>query len=203
MALPIRMQYRAIEFVKSHIVRYISGVFRANAKGALLFTDGTNEIKFSRAPYAVKEASWVARETPAILICGATGSFVERSIAKNKLYGEEADPAGQYRYEGGDIDLDIELSVRANTKEERDNIVDILGIFLANRAAKTYFEKQDIKLPEPPRIGGESEIMEPNVEYPIYATAVSVAIHSSWLEWEPLEARIIDVIAEYTMELTV
>ena len=202
MTLPIRMQYRAVEFVKSHIVRYLTAVFAANKKGALLFTDGVNEIEFSRTPYVIKEASWTARETPAVLVGAATGAFVERGFSENRLYDESFETTGQYRHTGGDMDLNIELSIRAANKEERDNLVDITGIFMTNPAAKEYFGKQDIKLPEPPTIGGESEIMEPPVEYPIYATSMGIAIHSSWSEWEPLEARLIDVIADFTMEKT-
>jgi len=198
---PIRMQYRAVEFVKSYLVRYISSVFKANAKGSLLFTDGTNEIKFSRVPYAIKEASWTARETPAILIGSATASFVERTFAENEILDQSNDINGQYRYYGGDIDIDVELSVRASNKEERDNIVDILCIYLTHPAAKEYFLRQDIKLPEPPTISGETEINEPAIEYPIYATTVMMKLHSSWLEWEPLEVRLIDIISDIDVEI--
>lgn len=196
----ITMQYRAIEFIKSYLVRYISAVFKANEKGAINFTDGTNKITFSRTPYAIKEASWTARETPAILVGTAGASFTERTFAENKLYDESFETDGQYRYFGGDIDLDVELSVRANTKEERDNIVDILCIFLTHPAAKEYFLKQDIKLPEPPVVSGETEVMEPNVEYPIYASSIGMKLHSGWIEWETLEARTIDIIADIAME---
>jgi hypothetical protein len=195
------MQYRAVEFIKSHLVRYISAIFKAAEKGKILFTDGTNQITFSRTPYAVKEASWVARETPAILVGSATGAYEEQTFAENRIYDESNEPNGQYRYSGGNLDLDVELSVRANTKEERDNIADILCIFLTHAAAKDYFSKQDIKLPRPPVLSGESEIMEPGIEYPIYATSVGVAVHSSWVEWEPLEARLIDVISDVLPEI--
>lgn len=199
---PIRMQYRSIEFVKSYLVRYISTVFKANAKGSVLFTDGTNEIKFSRVPYAIKEASWTARETPAIIIGAASARFIERTFAENRLYDESGETDGEYRYFGGDIDIDVELSVRAANKEERDNIVDILCIFLTHPAAKEYFLKQDIKLPEPPTVSGETEINEPAIEYPIYATTILMKLHSGWLEWEPLEERLIDIISEIDLELT-
>lgn len=200
---PIRMQYRAVEFVKSFLVRYISSVFKANEKGRVLFTDGTNEIKFSRTPFAIKEASWSARETPAIIVGSASARYIERTFAENKLYDESDAIGGQYRYFGGDIDIDVELSVRAATKEERDNIVDILCIFLTHPAAKEYFLKQDIKLPEPPSVSGESEIHEPAIEYPIYATSVMMKLHSGWLEWEPLEERMIDIISEIDVEFTI
>jgi len=201
------MWYRGIRFVKDFLVQYYNYIFLANQKGAIVFTDGSKEIKFSRTPVAIKRASWVARDLPAVLVGKATGGLQYVTFSKDLLKVDvvpvppDGDEATVYSSYGGNFDLNINLSIRASSVEERDNLVDITGIYTAHPDTKDYFLNQYLVLPEAPKLGGESEIHEPGIDHPIYAAEMSVRIMSRWQEFKyPQNYTVGDVIANITME---
>jgi hypothetical protein len=203
------MWYRGIRFVKDFLVQYYNYIFLANQKGAIVFTDGTKEIKFSRTPVAIKRASWVARELPSILIGKAGGGLNYISFTKDLLQTETdtLPPSGyaatSYDSYGGDFDLTIGLSIRASSVEERDNLVDIVGIYTAHPDTKDYFMNQYLVLPEAPKLGGESEIHEPGIDHPIYAAEMSVRVMSRWQEFKSEENYTLgDVVADIVAEVS-
>jgi hypothetical protein len=179
--------YRGIRFTKDFLVNYFNYIFYAAEKGSILFTDGTKKIEFSRRPEAIKRASWDYRNLPAVLIGKATGGLKYVTFAKDRLkYVEqlvESDTkVNQYVFYGGDFDFNVSLSVRATTIEERDNLVDIVSIYLAHPDAKDYFMRHYLVLPEAPKLGAESEIHETKIDYPIYAFDMSIRLMTRWQE---------------------
>jgi hypothetical protein len=204
--MPITMWYRGIRFVKDFLVQYYNYIFMANQKGALLFTDGTKEIKFSRTPVAIKRASWDARNLPAVLVGKASGGMQYVTFSKDLLktdvaYSTDGSQATTYNSYGGNFDLNINLSIRATTIEERDNLVDIVGIYASHPDTKDYFMNQYLILPEAPKLAGESDIQEPGIDHPIYATELSVRVQTRWQEFKTQENYTLNnVIADLTLE---
>ena len=205
--------YRGIRFVKDYIVKYLNYIFLANSKGALLFTDGTKKIEFSRVPEALKRASWEVRKLPCVLIGKATGGLKYITFSKDLLKTDTdtttASGSGMvnlYSTVGGDFDLNINLSVRATTIEERDNLVDVVGIYLSHPNTKDYFMNHYLVLPEAPRLVGEADIMEPGIDYPIYATDLNLRVMSRWQEYTAEELYtlgnvIADIVAQFDVTL--
>jgi len=200
--MAITVWYRGIRFVKDFIVQYLNYIFLANQKGSLLFTDGTKEIKFSTLPTAIKRASWDPRRMPAVLIGKAGGGMKYISFSKDKLKSDvipssTGETATLYYTVGGDFDLNIGLSVRATTIEERDNLVDIVGIYLAHPVAKDYFMRHYLVLPEAPALAGESDVHEPGLDHPIYATDLNLRVMTRWQEYTSTEeATVGNIIAD-------
>lgn len=190
------MYYRGIRFCKDFVVQYLNYIFFAGEKGLLLFTDGTKKIEFTKRPQIVKMDSWDARQMPAILVGASSGNYIYRSIDKDHIHTAGATDAVQERSVGGDISLTLNLSIRATTIDERDNLVDIACIYLAHPDAKTYFERQAISLPAPPTISGESKLMEPSVDYPIYATSISIPLLCIWRDTTTMEDRLENIIVD-------
>jgi hypothetical protein len=194
--MAIEMRYRGIQFLKDYTVKYLNACFMAHAKGVLLFTDGTRAMEFSKMPIAVRAYSWVSQDLPAVLVGSASGAFEERGFSENLILNEGEDPTGVNEYLGGDIQLDLELIVRARTGVERDNLADMTCILLSKRTAKAYFLLQDIKIPKPPTIGGETEVNEPAIDFPVYDVRLSLQLESGWIEWSELDERLIDIVTD-------
>jgi hypothetical protein len=93
------------------------------------------------------------------------------------------------------------LDIRATSIEERDNLVDIVCLYLAHPDAKDYFLRHSIVIPAPPTISGERDLFEPQIDHPIYSTAVSIPLLSIWRvtsdNGERLEDIIVDISAEF------
>lgn len=200
--MTLRMWYRGIRFAKDFTAQYLNYIYFANEKGALTFTDGRKEIKFSNRPIAMKRASWDFRVLPAVLIGKATGNLKYITFAKDILksrntLNDDGQTVDQFIQVGGDFDINISIAVRATTIEERDNLVDITSIYLAHPDAKDYFERHYLTLPEAPKLSGENDIHEPKIDHPIYETNLSLRILSRWQEeQEPSYDRLLNVIAE-------
>ena len=192
------MWYRGIRFIKDFMCQYLNYIFIANQKGSLIFTDGTKSIQFSRTPEAMKRASWEYRVLPAVLVGKVTGGLQYVTFSKDLLDTAKADDTEQTYRDGGDFDVTLTLAVRATTIEERDNLTDITGIYLAHPDAKDYFLRQGFRLPEAPKLGAETEVKEPTIDYPIYDREMSIRILSRWQEERAIEERLLSVLVDAT-----
>ena len=188
------MWYRGIRFIKDFTCQYLNYIFIANQKGSLVFMDGTKSIQFSRTPEAVKRASWDFRVLPAVLISKVTGGLKYVSFTKDLLDTAKSDDSEQTYRDGGDFDITLSLEVRATTVEERDNLTDITGIYLAHPDTKDYFLRQGLILPEAPRLGAENDVKEPTIDYPIYGRDMSIRVLSRWQEERPIEERLLNIV---------
>ncbi len=203
--MAIMTYYRGVEFVKNYFQHYLTGIFIAAQKGALLLTNGFKEIKFSRTPEVVKRMKLDYRKLPAVLIGTARGEYIYRSISKDLLRTPDYDEPDedQYKFYGGDIRLTLDLDVRSTTQEERDNMVDIVCLYLVHPDAKDYFLRHDILLEKPPSINGERELYEPGIDMPIYSTTLSVFTISVWRVQKDLEQRLEELFADITAEIRI
>lgn len=193
--------FRGYTFIGDYVVKYFRSLFTAWERGQLDFFDGTKELSISATPDVIKRASWDFRRLPAILIGEASGSYKTVSITKDFI--DEPTPTAtiQKRSIGGDIELTLNLFVRATTKEECSALADIVGIFLSNPTAKDYFMKQYLKLPEPARIGPIRDVPEPAIDHPIYEMPLTILIVGTWREEEDLADRLTDIITTISAEL--
>lgn len=201
--MAITVFYRGVDFIKNYVVRYLNSAFLANAKGALIFTDGVTNMEFSKTPMVIKSNSWTSRELPAVLVGTASGGFGYRTFSKDRLLDESFDDTGTARIVGGDIDLNIDLSIRATTIPERDRLVDTVCYLMSHPDAKDYFAQHGISLPSAPTIGGEYALGSPDStdDFPIYATSVGLTLHSGWQSKETLETRLLDIIVDFSLML--
>lgn len=199
--MAITMHYRGVRFVKDYITKFLRSVFLAYEKEAILFTDGTKKIVFSNTPYVTSEDSWVSRpELPAVLIGSMNATFQERTITKNLLVSPGEVVAG-YNFEGGDIDISASLMCLSRTTHERDNLSDIVSIFLSRPEAKDYFLDQDIKIVSPPAMSGEGKVFEPAVDYPVYTSNLSWELAASWEQWNDTEDTLANIIVDISASL--
>jgi len=192
------MWYRGVKFIKDFMCQYLNYIYIANQKGSLLFTDGTKEIKFSSTPVALKRASWDARVLPAILIGKVSGGLQYITFSKDLLDSAKVDDTNQTYRDGGDFDVTLTFAVRATTIEERDNLADITGIYLAHPDAKDYFLRQGLRLPEAPKLGAEIDVSEPTIDHPIYDREMSIRILSRWQEERAIEERLLSILVDVT-----
>ena len=193
--------FRGYTFVGDYTVKYFRSLFTAWERGQLDFFDGTKELSLSATPDVVKRASWDFRRLPSILIGEASGSYKTISFTKDVINVPGPTETLQKISIGGDIELTLNIFVRATTKEECSALADIVGIFLSNPTSKDFFMKQYLKLPEPARIGPIRDIPEPGIDHPIYEMPLTILIVGTWREEEELAERLIDVIVDITAEL--
>jgi hypothetical protein len=200
--MPIETYYRGVNFIKQYMVHYLNSIFLASAKGQILFTNGFKKIKFSATPQVIRRASWDFRNLPSVLIGSVRGSYKYMSTSKDYLSENTADDASQYRFFGGDLRSTLDMEVRATTLDEKENLTDIVCVYLAHPDAKDFFDRHAIVIEHPPVIGAERDIHEPNIDHPIYGTAISIDLISPWQIKEPLEPRLIDIVSELTLEVS-
>jgi hypothetical protein len=196
------MWYRGIRFIKDFMCQYLNYIFIANQKGSLVFTDGTKSIQFSSTPEAIKRASWEYRVLPAVLVGKVTGGLKYVSFSKDLLSTAGEESTNQTYRDGGDFDVNLSLAVRATTIEERDNLTDITGIYLSHPDAKDYFLRQGLRLPEAPKLGAETEVKEPTIDYPIYDREMSIRIMSRWQEERDMEERLLSILVDLSTYYT-
>ena len=128
--MAVTTYYRGVAFIKDYYVRYLMGVFKAAQKEAIVLTNGFKEISFSREPTVVKRVAQDARPAfPYILVGPVRAEYIYRSVSKDFLYDPRTTDTDQYRIYGGDVRLNLDLSIWASQQEERDNLVDITCLF--------------------------------------------------------------------------
>ena len=135
--------FRGTSFLKTFVVKFFRSIFYAGEKGSLIFTDGTKEISFSGPVEVQKAGSWDYRNLPAVLIGATRGTFIptlNKDLVRDAQYGDDR----QVTEYGGDIDLSLSIEVVATSIEERDNLLDIVSLYLSHPDAKDYFSNQDV-----------------------------------------------------------
>jgi hypothetical protein len=190
--------YKGAGFIKNYIIHWLDSIFLAEQKGEIHFYDGTKKFTPSRRPRVVGSSSWDQREIPAVLIDAASGRFKYMSISKDVVDAPaegSTDTTTTYNYYGGDIEVNVGISIIARTKPEREDLLDIVGIYLSHPDAKDWFMQHNIILPEGPSFGGETEIRVPPVDFPLYKTTMSWKLVGMWQDRQAADEGLIDVIA--------
>jgi len=193
--------FRGYTFITDYTVKYFTYLFTAWERKQLDFFDGTKELVLSGTPQVIKRASWDFRNLPSILIGEASGKYKTISFSKDFLDEPTATAAVQKLSIGGDIELVLDIFVRATSKDECSALADIVGIYLSNPTAKDWYMNQYLKLPEPASIGGVTEIYEPKIDFPIYETKLTIPIVGTWREEEDVAARLLSVLVTISAEL--
>jgi len=201
--MALTMYYRSNSFVKMWVANYLKYIFLANKKGALIFSDGSKNIEFSEMPYVGRTLEWEPQHLPAVLIDKATTNMVTQSISKDFIYEARSDDTEQYRYVGGDILIDLNILVRARTMPERENLADIVSLYLAHPDAKDYFMRHDIAIEKVPSVSGESSVPAPGgLDFPIYICSMSLGVRSQWVQKEAItDPRLNEIIATVEAEV--
>ena len=191
--------YRGVRFLKSFTVKFLRSIFIAAEKGALVFTDGTKEISFSRPVEVQKAGSWDYRNIPAVLIGATRGTFIPY-LNKDLVNAPDEDATRQVTEFGGDIDLSLSIEVLATTIEERDNLLDIVSIYLSHPDAKDYFLQQNLRFKAGVSISEGGVRHQPDIQQPIYYSTVDVDISTSWRAEEEIGSRLADIIVTIDLE---
>ena len=195
--------FRSGTFIRDYLVKYLKYVFYAQEKGYIQIQDGTKNFTWSgnKSPHILKIQSWDFRNLPCVLIGDVSGSYKKISFTKDMINEAGPTDTNQYKEFGGDVPVTVDIETRATTTEERDRLTDVVGLFLAHPAAKDYFYQQGLTLPEDPTMRGGGPIREPNIDHPIYAGNLSIAVTGVWRAREELADRLIDIIATISAEL--
>ena len=201
--MALTMTYRSNRFAKMIVVKYLKSIFLAHAKGQLILTDGSKNITFSETPHVGRSMEWEPQNLPAVLIDKATTSMAYIGFSKDKIYDARNGDADQFRYVGGDISISLDILIRARTIIDRENLSDIVAIWLAHPDAKDYFIQQNIVIEKLPTVSGESSMPAPSgLDFPIYIANMNLGLRCQWVEEEPLtDPRLIDVISDVEAEV--
>lgn len=187
--------YRGIRFIKDFFVQYLNSIFYAHEKNQLEFFDGTKKISFSSRPHAVKLYGWDFRSLPVIEVGPANGKFTMRSISKDFLGASQYGDSVDYKEVGGDIDLTMSFKIIATTSEERDNIMDIVGIYLSHPMAKDYFEQHSITIEDVPSISEGGMEALPDVDHKVFYSELSMPIVGVWRDNTSQDAFLANIVA--------
>lgn len=187
---------RGTRFIKDYFVKYINYIFYAGENDQIDFYDGTKKIEFSNTPMAVKQYSWDFRYLPVIEVGPANGRFEMRSIAKDYIDGAQyGDNNEDYKETGGDIVLDISFTVIATTQEERDNIVDILGVYLSHPTAKDFFQQHMIAIEDVPSISDEGQDPRPDIDHKPFRASLTMPVRGIWRDNTSQDEFLADIVA--------
>lgn len=204
--MALKTYYRGSRFIKGYLIKYLKAVFYAADKGEILLTDGTKRIEFTgidnKPTYGVwvgGALSWTEQYIPSVLISESRVTFSALSFAKDftGAIDDEIEEDDQYRHSGGDIEVSLNLSVRARTIVEKDNLVDTVCLYLAHPDAKDFFGNHNIVIPRPPNASGETVINSPNIDFPLYSASISFDLIGQWDYREQVSsARLRSIVAD-------
>jgi len=202
---------RGIHYVKDYMIKYLKMVFYASEKEQLVFTDGHKKIEFSRRPDVLKRASWDFRNVPAVILQNVSSTYIQRSIAKDLIdvaaYDQTGNPyedisvMDDKRVVGGDIELVTTWQIWATSIEERDHLADMVCLYLAHPDAKDFLLKQGVVVAGSPRVSGDREIKEPQIDHPIYGTDLSVTLMGPWRSISDADVTLAELFVDISVEL--
>lgn len=211
--MALKTYYRAGRFIKGYLIKYLQSVFYAAEKEQIILTDGTKRIEFTdidnKPTYGVwvgGSLSWTEQYIPAVLIREGSVQYKPLSFSKDltDVTDDEVADGDQWKHYGGDIEVKLGLSARARTIVEKDNLVDIVCLYLSHPDAKDFFNQHDIVLPTPPSVGGESQISQPqSLDFPLYVSDISLTLTGQWDYRENVEGpRLNAIVASITTEFS-
>jgi len=202
--MALNTYFRGIRFIKGYLIKYLQAVFYAAEKGQLILTDGTKKIEFSRSVWVGSGLSWEEQNLPAVLIGGGRAEFPPLSISKSltDITDDEIVVDDSWRHYGGHIIVNLDLSIRAKTIVERDNLSDITCLYLSHPDAKDFFGQQNIVIHSHPTVGGDANEPLPKIDLPpVYISNLSFGLTGQWDYREEitearLETIVVDIIAQ-------
>jgi len=164
-----------IKTTKFVIIDFLRRIFDANARGLLDFKDGDRAIKFTSRPRIIQTDEWDRRIHPVVLIGSASGPIQKFDLQDFK-------DVGDFITLGGYAELSLTLSGVAKTKEERDDLIDVVAVYLSRPDARTFLQANGVVLPKPPSFDGETSMDVPTTDYKLYQTDLGLQVNVEWEE---------------------
>ena len=201
--MPIQTYFRATYFAQKYVQQWLKAIFYAAEKEQIVLTDGTKKIEFSNTPYVSQADSWDEQQLPAALIANTTGRVSSLSISKDFTgnVDDEITTDDQYRHVGGDIIIDMSLSIKARNIPECDKLADIVGLHLAHPDAKDFLGQHNIVVETLPSIGTRTRNRQQG-DFDIYSRSISYGLRGQWDYRSSVEgARLSDIVVTVLLEM--
>lgn len=200
--MAVKTFYRGRGFVKDYIIKYLNRIFYRHDAGALTFSDGHKSVEFSSKPVAAYKLSWDFKDLPVVLFGSTSVTYRDVGINPSNLNyypTDVTDDVDTPQY-GGDIDMTLEMSVRARTIDEVDNLTDIVCFYLTHPDFRTHMLRHGVGIPEPPRTSGEGIVtdIKSRADYPVYETRLTMPVTSIWRFYEDTPDFVQTILVEVT-----
>ena len=132
------MYFRLSQDVKILFLTFFQKLFALYEEGKISFVDGRNKLVFASSPKVYEIDTYDFKTYPAILV-GISNSS-SRDASFNKYRGYDSSTAS-YIY-GAIANLTLTFTIFALTKEDRNQLADLVYIYLLKQETKQTFEQQ-------------------------------------------------------------
>ena len=135
------MYYRLSQDIKILFLTFFQRLFALQKEGKISFTDGRNRIMFAQAPRCMELDTYDKKYYPCVLVGLSPASF--RDVNPSKFRAVVNNDAGEPQNIYGFISsLTVNFNVVSLTKEDRNNLVDLVCMYLAKYETKAAFINQ-------------------------------------------------------------
>ena len=178
------MFYRGAKMTKHIMIAWYRRIFDMHDLGKLNFYDGTREIQFSKKPKVMETGQWDRSEKPVVLVESAAGPMEWMDFGDEvgkEEYVENGVPMVRPVL-GGFILLDLAFKCIAASKEERDDLVDTVALYMSMPDVREFLMTHYIVLYTKPTFTGEGRLNALTDERDQWEAGLKVSVRTQWEE---------------------
>ena len=165
------MYFRLTQDVKKQFVVFFRTLFTLYGENKITFVDGRSKIVFAAQPQCEELDTYNTKHYPIVLVSASPGSCKEASF--NKVRGVDRD-TNETLY-GWMANFTINFLIVSLTKEDRDQLVDIICVYLSKAETKQAFEQKGLRI-QMPIFSGDSSEEDPQTNVRRFFTSVSITV---------------------------
>lgn len=167
------MYYRLSQDIKSLFINFFGKIFTLYKEDKITFNDGRRVIKFAKAPICEELDTYKYKDYPVVLASINPGMYRDASFNKHR----DVDITTGETISGWIATFTVSFLIYALTKEDRDQLSDIVCVYLSKAETKQAFEVKGIRLMMP-SFSGDSAEDDPQTNVKRFYTVVSIQMEA-------------------------
>ena len=174
--------YRITKRTKRHFIDFFQKLFSMYAEDKLQFNDSYKKIVFSNPPKCQAVDTYDFKYYPILLIGVSSGVSRDCSLNKFKDYYTNEMSVVDSVY-GGFFTATLNFQIRTRSDDERDNLADLVLMYLDSVDTKRLFEKDfGIRILAAPNVSGESSEDDPQTNVKNFVINLTQQFESDYEE---------------------
>lgn len=188
--------YRLSERVKNNFIEFFQKIFVLYSEEKTQFTDGYFKVSFGQVPKCQSVDTYDFKYLPTVVVSVTNVTAKDYSINKFIGYYDESGLATEAY--GGFANINLNFQVRARTSAERNNLADIVSMYLNSIETKKAFHgTHGIAILGAPTFSGESVEADMQTNVPLFTTNIRQEVFTEYEE----SADVVDTLGNIGLKI--